>query len=75
MNAHTPGPWRRDTYGNVFAEGKPPVIIAEVGVSFWPNAVSQANARLIAAAPDMAAALTELARCLAVMQETDALPR
>lgn len=59
MSAHTPGPWRVGDAGHtVFGPRKPdatlPVIIAQ-------RLDSIANARLIAAAPELLAALTALA--------------
>ena len=53
MSEHTPGPWRyRDWNGD-------PTVVAVVGDGLWvvttpnPNLVPAANARLIAAAPDL----------------------
>lgn len=69
MSKHTPGPWRiaTDMHGMGFtpvrgveaADGKP---VANCGE--WKDA--QANAQLIAAAPEL---LDQLAQCLAVMRD------
>lgn len=65
--AHTPGPWtanlhhtRQDggrTYGFIFADGVVPTAAVVLGVEGMPQDEGRANARLIAAAPDMLAAL------------------
>jgi hypothetical protein len=58
-NTHTPGPWRTgDVFNTVFGppNGNPsPAIVATV------NKANKANARLIAAAPEMLEALTRAA--------------
>lgn len=66
--AHTPGPWSLDDGlpGGVYSNDATGSIVARcVGIGFefvWrPAAESRANARLIAAAPDMLAALQEIA--------------
>lgn len=70
MNAliqHTPGPWRVGDAGyTVFGppNGKlSPAIIANVGRGSFPNARTIANARLIAAAPDLLAWLERVIDC------------
>ena len=59
MSGYTPGPWIADLYEDgcfvVRPHGEEGPIIAERGV--WFDDESQANARLIAAAPDMREAL------------------
>ena len=65
MSAHTPGPWvvhsragqHEDGFAPIYADGKQ-VACAESTV---PDAQVDANARLISAAPDLLAALQELA--------------
>jgi hypothetical protein len=60
---HTPGPWRIEKRpGNemeyhVVAEVRSPVALAKTLCNGLPVEVDRANARLIAAAPDMAEAL------------------
>jgi hypothetical protein len=62
MSAHTPGPWTQDKYGNVLANGEGLLVS---GVCL-PNGVhprrgeAEANARLIASAPDLLKHLREL---------------
>jgi hypothetical protein len=53
MSGHTPGPWIVDAYGDVTANGED---VAHV-VSYYGVDECIANARLIAAAPEMLAAL------------------
>lgn len=63
--SHTPGPWRVNKYGSIGAGefGKKP-IVANVEPLYGDDALlygdSAANARLIAAAPDLLDALKEL---------------
>lgn len=58
--SHTPGPWRAENDDPTFLIlGEDRVYIAEVGL---PGVEMESNARLIAAAPDLLAALE---RCLA----------
>jgi hypothetical protein len=62
--AHTPGPWRRTINGNryievVGADGEPVVGWSGFDDSIRPIKVHQANARLIAQAPDMLTALKD----------------
>lgn len=59
---HTPGPWTLQTrssykYG-VFVKAEDQIIAGVGGMEFTPN-TNLANARLIAAAPDLLAALEE----------------
>ena len=62
MTKHTPGPWIADLYEDgcfvVRPHGKEGPLIAERGV--WFDDESHANARLIAAAPDLLVALRNL---------------
>lgn len=55
MKKHTPGPWSFDEDGTVF-KGKNRLLIAEVAQQGMGYAAS-ANTRLVAAAPDLLAAL------------------
>lgn len=64
---HTPAPWKADlhhlqqngarTYAFVFADGLVPICGVHVCVEGMPDEEGRANARLIAAAPDLLAAL------------------
>lgn len=61
MTKHTPGPWEflpgRDPHDNVFTVGRPHRRIASVFAAEETDNENAANARLIAAAPKMLAAL------------------
>jgi len=66
MSKHTPGPW---SYRDVTAEGTKvyaKIVSGKTGVGFagaykiLPRAEADANARLIAAAPDLLAALQKI---------------
>jgi len=71
---HTPGPWHEGAgngEGSIFAD-KGRMRMTDKGTTLWPicrmftdwnEAEDQANARLIAAAPDLLAALEELTGC------------
>lgn len=78
MNAHTPGPWRvgptakvqgeRDGYATVKApDGR---VVARCSYNGLPLDAADADARLIAAAPDYAEAFAKL--CAIVGQPDDA---
>ena len=57
---HTPGPWRVEAAGEKVIEADTTDVIAQPGHNFSiinPSQTLQANARLIAAAPDLLAAL------------------
>jgi hypothetical protein len=58
MSEYTPGPWRtskpQELFGGVWADR---IEIADVASNSLPTEEQRANARLIAAAPDMLAAL------------------
>ncbi len=58
MSEHTPGPWRLDhEHGSLIIRSNDAGLIADVMP--WANS-NEANARLIAAAPDMFRILKEL---------------
>ena len=60
MSTHTPGPWTVDAHRNIMATGG---LVAFPGISAGFD--QEANARLIAAAPDLLGALEEvLAYCV-----------
>lgn len=74
MSQHTPGPWLIHSTGDVVAwRADRLVFVASVG-----QETREANARLIAAAPDLLAALDQLsdvARCFGVPDNSPALQR
>lgn len=55
MSKHTPGPWSTNHVG--FTHAKNGACIAEVGIDVLPFDEVEANANLIAAAPDLLEAL------------------
>jgi hypothetical protein len=70
MNKHTPGPWyvALDSDDDLFVSSDDGKTICEIANSrdFINSAIEgRNNARLIAAAPDLLAALEEVTRCLA----------
>ena len=74
MTEHTPGPWaiwtdpdRYDPYATVYCP-RDDTVIAKCDIGHAPVDVERANARLIAAAPDM---LDELERLLDVLGDED----
>ena len=54
MTKHTPGPWFAGSSGRVYAEGGQNLVASVNGTSALP--IPAANARLIAAAPELLAA-------------------
>jgi hypothetical protein len=70
---HTPGPWSQDRYGNVIdAKG---IQIIATGIALTTGYCSsdepRANARLIAAAPDLLAVVKELEESSSYWSEYD----
>ena len=72
---HTPGPWVRDCWdilGKAKRHGGGTGHVCEVSCSngadekYWEDGEADANARLIAAAPDLLKALADAHRCLSV---------
>lgn len=57
---HTPGPWKLDCYGQVTLENGHTLLVSGIASPMVPTAESIANARLIAAAPELLAALREI---------------
>lgn len=53
---HTPGPWKATEHGEIFSPEPTPSHVASVN-QFPNHSESEANARLIAAAPEMLEAL------------------
>lgn len=69
--SHTPGPWHAKTNHFIMATEKDPKVIAEiVDDPAFPDGTQTANARLIAAAPELLAALkkvlAEINACLGI---------
>ena len=70
--SHTPGPWRVEVfdgpmqYASIEAGSEINDLIRVCDIPSWPGAIEEmeANARLIAAAPDMLAALQWAESCL-----------
>lgn len=60
MNAHTPGPWRASIGTGYVAILSGPTIDRQLAIAMTCNAEGCANARLMAAAPDLLAALERL---------------
>jgi hypothetical protein len=58
MSQHTPGPWAVDSTKSFYVFG--PARLSEQAGPFICNASTQANARLISAAPDLLDALRAL---------------
>ena len=60
---HTPGPWRvGDAGSTVFgASGARPLMVASITHRIAPDATQRANARLIAAAPELLDVLRKVA--------------
>jgi hypothetical protein len=70
MSQHTPGPWQvdpdpRHLIGGVVFAANATTTIAKVSSSDNTNGTRLANARLIAAAPELLAALEQLGRAIA----------
>ena len=78
MNKHTPGPWHLDTargnthLSSVFhGKDNRPFLERPWNVAICTGPQSEANARLIAAAPDLLAALENLAETAPIDIEAD----
>lgn len=65
---HTPGPWEIDYGYNRIIKSIGPCVPDEYAGSAWLE-VTEANARLIAAAPDLLEALKQVAMWLPIMTE------
>lgn len=70
MSGHTPGPWRIDPrpfsgYGAVHVSGGQYIVAKALGQTQSCETEATANARLIAAAPDLLAALQSIVASLA----------
>jgi len=57
---HTPGPWEAHENGHIYAEERANAVARIFENYYHRDGEAQANARLIAAAPDMLAALERL---------------
>jgi hypothetical protein len=53
MSKHTPGPWFQDKYGNVMTQSGATLVTDGVAFGLRSTDETRANARLIAAAPDL----------------------
>ncbi|WP_375458853.1 hypothetical protein [uncultured Enterovirga sp.] len=61
MAAHTPGPWERDRRGQLRGSDGNYVVVWDAGIAWGARStVTEANARLIAAAPELLDALLTL---------------
>ncbi len=70
MTKHTPGPWRVGNWASVYAEDLSCMIAECHGCTNQMLATAQANARLIAAAPETAAERDRLKASNAELIET-----
>ena len=78
MSKHTTGPWKRDLRQRDLIEGGPGTFVAQVLNHFNPNRadsalIFEANAHLIAAAPDLLAALERLCAQIEAQPNADVL--
>jgi hypothetical protein len=73
MSAHTPGPWKvtEEYEGSFFIEpeGEPNTVVCSRSEWNHRAAESRANARLIAASPDLHAELQNMVDCIEVALE------
>jgi hypothetical protein len=61
MAGHTPGPWVQDRYGSLVGSDSKQVVVWGLGIAHGQrNATAEANARLIAAAPELLEALKSI---------------
>jgi hypothetical protein len=81
MTAHTPGPWRvgdagASVFGPPMTDGSLAFRVSTITASAIPTPTQRANARLIAAAPDLLAALQTIQTYLTdnCLDEAWALP-
>lgn len=58
MSKHTPGPWEHEVHE--LSEGFSAIVYGSNGQRIGTDHLSEANARLIAAAPDLLAALRDM---------------
>lgn len=73
MTKHTPGPWFAGSSGRVYAKGGQNLVASVIGASELP--IPAANARLIAAAPELLVACEDALNNLPVDGECAALIR
>ena len=57
---HTPGPWTQDKYGNVKTPSGGMLVTDGVALGGYSTEETRANARLIAAAPELLEALKDI---------------
>ena len=72
--AHTPGPWHVDSKRGIAAAPDPHFWLAEVYSGGVGVKVADANGRLIAAAPELLAALQDLSDAVATDRAADTIP-
>ena len=76
MSAHTPGPWRVGPCRQILADSNLGAMLLADTFSGGPGVdIADANARRIAAAPEMAAALEQIADVPRSINESDCWPR
>jgi hypothetical protein len=69
MNKHTPAPWHKDAMGNGVSESKNKQVCRRpIGKKTLVGQNWEANAQLIAAAPDLLEALKAAARAITELQ-------
>jgi hypothetical protein len=62
MSKHTPGPWTQDKYGDVTDASGQTIRVEGVALTGRSTEESRANARLIAAAPELLEALQAMVK-------------
>ena len=64
MSKHTPGPWAIESGGDIIQDAEPcfPLVAHCFDTPGFADGEAEANARLMAAAPDLLAALRQLTR-------------
>ena len=60
MSKHTPGPWTQDEYGDVITPNRKTLVTEGIALGGRSTPETRANARLIAAAPELLAMLKDL---------------
>ena len=71
---HTPGPWKNKLCNIVAADGRTIAIVVNPGQPGDASLPCDANANLIAAAPDMLRALRSIEQTCRIASETQELP-
>ncbi len=61
MSKHTPGPWTKNKYGELLGPDGRTITVWDAGIAFGQrSSTTEANARLIAAAPSMLEVLKKI---------------